>query len=74
MSTNSIDINILLYIINILLCINNILLYIINILLYINNILLYIDIRYGSVSDYLTSAGFTVEEQAELKSIFLEEP
>ena len=28
--------------------------------------------RYGSVADYLVSAGFTLEEQQKLKDIFLE--
>ena len=28
--------------------------------------------RYGSIADYLVSAGFTLEEQQKLKDIFLE--
>ena len=40
--------------------------------LYYSNLILLYHCRYGSIADYLVSAGFTLEEQQKLKDIFLE--
>ena len=36
-------------------------------------IMVYLCCRYGSIPEYLASAGFTLQEQQTLKSIFLED-